>query len=247
MNHSDYIIYVDESGDHNLDAVNPDYPVFVLDFCIFQKEHYVNAIVPKIQAFKFNHFGHDIIILHEHDIRKQKYPFVFLKNQNKRTVFMDDLNQLVEISDFTIVAAVINKQTLTNVYGSPVNPYELGLCFCMERTFAFLREQKQQTGVTHIIVERRGKREDNELKLAFQRIQDGATPWQRMKMPNFKLVFADKKINSAGLQLADLTARPTGRHIMNPTQPNRAWDIIEKKLRRSPTGQVEGWGLKIFP
>lgn len=247
MNHSDYIIYVDESGDHSLDTVNPDYPVFVLDFCIFQKEHYVNAVVPKIQAFKFDHFGHDIIILHEHDIRKQKLPFIFLKNQNKRTIFMDDLNQLVEISDFTIVAAVINKQTLTKIYGSAVNPYELGLCFCMEQTFAFLQERKQQTGVTHIMVERRGKREDNELKLAFQRIQDGATPWQRMKMPNFKPVFADKKTNSAGLQLADLTARPTGRHIMDPTQPNRAWDIIEKKLRRGPTGQIDGWGLKVFP
>ena len=247
MNHSDYVIYVDESGDHSLASVNPDYPVFVLDFCIFRKEHYTHAVVPKVQAFKFTHFGHDIVVLHEHDIRKQKPPFVFLKNQDKRVVFMDGLNQLVEASEFTIIAAVIRKQMLTKAYGNPVNPYELGLCFCMERAFAFLQEQEQQTKVTHIIVERRGKREDNELELAFRRIRDGEDHWQRMKMPNFELVFADKRINSSGLQLADLTARPIGRHTMNPAQMNRAWNIIEKKLRRSSTGQIDGWGLKVFP
>jgi hypothetical protein len=66
-------------------------------------------------------------------------------------------------------------------------------------------------------------------------------------MVGFEIVFAGKKTNSAGLQLADLTARPIGRHVMDPGQPNRAWDIIERKLRRSPAGKVDGWGLKIFP
>ena len=95
MNYSDYVIYVDESGDHSLDSIDSDYPVFVLDFCIFRKEHHVNAVVPKVQAFKFAHFGHDIVVLHEHEFRKQKPPFVFLKNRDKRANFMDELNQLV--------------------------------------------------------------------------------------------------------------------------------------------------------
>ena len=67
------------------------------------------------------------------------------------------------------------------------------------------------------------------------------------KMPDFEIVFADKKTNSAGLQLADLTARPIGRYVLDRGQPNRAWDIIEPKIRRSPAGAVAGWGLKIFP
>jgi hypothetical protein len=66
-------------------------------------------------------------------------------------------------------------------------------------------------------------------------------------MPNFQLVFADKRTNSTGLQLADLTARPIGRHVLDPAQPNRAWDILEPKLRRSSTGVLKGWGLKTFP
>ena len=29
----DHIVFVDESGDHSLTSINPDYPVFVLAFC----------------------------------------------------------------------------------------------------------------------------------------------------------------------------------------------------------------------
>ena len=44
--HSDYIVYVDESGDHSLTSIDPDYPVFVLSFCIFRKAEYAQAVTP---------------------------------------------------------------------------------------------------------------------------------------------------------------------------------------------------------
>lgn len=245
MNFGDFIIYVDESGDHTLEAIDPDYPVFVLAFCIFRKDRYVSTVVPAVQNFKFLHFGHDIVVLHEREIRKQRPPFVFLQNQAKRAIFMDGLNRLIEEADFTIVAAVIDKSRLANVYGRPENPYDLALCFCMERAFAFLNEHDQRDRMTHIVVERRGRREDDELELAFRRVGDGDNRWGAM--PGFEMIFVDKKANSSGLQIADLTARPIGRHAINPDQPNRAWEIIESKLRRSPAGNVNGWGLKIFP
>ncbi|VAX10142.1 FIG00696983: hypothetical protein [hydrothermal vent metagenome] len=59
---SEYIIYVDESGDHGLVNVDPSYPVFVLAFCLFAKEEYLARIIPAIQGFKFRHFGHDMVI-----------------------------------------------------------------------------------------------------------------------------------------------------------------------------------------
>jgi hypothetical protein len=57
----------------------------------------------------------------------------------------------------------------------------------------------------------------------------------------------DKKCNSPGLQLADLVARPIGRKVLQPHQPNRAYDILQAKFRRSPDGTLFGWGLKVFP
>jgi hypothetical protein len=57
----------------------------------------------------------------------------------------------------------------------------------------------------------------------------------------FEIAFVDKP-NSAGLQTADLTERPIGRHVLDPDQPNRERATIERKLRRSPNGAVAGWG-----
>lgn len=55
---SDYIVYVDESGDHGLRHINPEYPVFVLAFCLLHKQTYVEQVAPKIQELKFRYFGH---------------------------------------------------------------------------------------------------------------------------------------------------------------------------------------------
>ena len=103
--------------------------------------------------------------------------------------------------------------------------------------------------VTHIVVEKRGKHEDAglelELELEFRRVCDGSN-YQRRELP-FEIVFADKKSNSAGLQMADLLARPVGMKMLRPDQPNRAYEIIERKFYRNERGQYKGWGLKCFP
>lgn len=45
---SRYIVYVDESGDHNLKKIDESYPVFTLAFCIFDKNHYSDTVVPAL-------------------------------------------------------------------------------------------------------------------------------------------------------------------------------------------------------
>lgn len=245
MEFGDYVIFVDESGDHSLSSIDDSYPIFVLDFCIFRKDHYINDIVPRIEAFKFKHFGHDIVVLHERDIRKQSPPFVFLKDPQRRDSFMRDLSALIDQARFTLVATVIDKKAKLAQYSRPENPYDLALLHCMEQAHGFLESKGHHAKTTHVIVERRGRREDAELEFVFRRIRDGDS--RKGKMSGFELVFADKRVNSSGLQLADLTARPIGRHFLDPEQPNRAWEVVEPKFRRSSSGQIEGWGLKFLP
>jgi hypothetical protein len=245
MAYSDYIVFVDESGDHSLQSIDPQFPVFVLTFCIFRKRDYIGRVVPLVQLFKFKHFGHDSVVLHEHEIRRQTPPFVFLKSERKRAVFMEDLNHIMAQTPMTIVAAIIHKSRLVQRYTQPANPYEIALLFCVERLFAFLRDNGAAEATTHVVVERRGKKEDVALELEFRGICDGANHWGRLQC--LDIVFVDKKANSTGLQLADLTARPIGLKCMRPHQANRAYEIIEPKLRRSPQGRVEGWGFKTFP
>jgi hypothetical protein len=84
---SDFIVYVDESGDHGLKTIDINYPVFVLAFCIFRKDVYVDQLVPAMQRFKFSHFGHDQILLHETDIRKDRGDFSILKSKALKEAF----------------------------------------------------------------------------------------------------------------------------------------------------------------
>ena len=83
---SDYVVYVDESGDHSLASIDSDYPVFVLALCVFHKRHYSEKIIPAVEKLKFNYFGHDSVVLHENEIRKQKGAFSFLIDPAKRSM-----------------------------------------------------------------------------------------------------------------------------------------------------------------
>ena len=107
---SEFVVYADESGDHGLVAIDPQYPVFALVFCALRKADYIGGVVPAVQRFKFGIWGHDAVVLHEHDIRKSKGPFaVLLTDRALRERFYCDLNGLVEAAPMTIFAAVIDK------------------------------------------------------------------------------------------------------------------------------------------
>jgi hypothetical protein len=241
---SDYIVYADESGDHNLVSINPQNPVFVLVFCVFNKNHYVRDVVPLWQSIKFKFFGHDSIVFHGHEIRKQHGDFNILINANTNAAFMEDVNSALSQTPFTVIAAVIDKSRHVKKYLDPGNPYDIALTFCMERLHRHLIEKKQ-SATTHVLFERRGRTEDQLLELEFRRIADGRNAIG--KMPELDIRMMDKKHNSTGLQIADLVAHPIGRHVINPGQPNRAFDIVRTKLRCGPQGKFNGYGLKVFP
>ena len=242
---SDYIVYVDESGDHGLKTIDPNYPVFVLAFCIFHKRDYMEVLVPALQAFKFRHFGHDQVILHERDIRKDRKDFAFLKDRSRKSAFLEELSQIVADTPFSLICSVIRKEPFRRRYTNPKNPYHVALTFGLERVFYYLEGQKAGSQRAHIIVERRGKKEDNEMELEFRRICDGRN-FPQKTLP-FELIFADKQSNSAGLQLADLVARPVGMHILRPEQENHAFRVLEQKFYCDGNGRRDGWGLKRFP
>jgi len=242
---SEYIVYVDESGDHGLASIDPYYPVFVLAFCIFRKADLSSTIAPALTDFKFRHFGHDMVVLHERDIRKDTGDFLFLKTRAKKEAFLSELTDLVAQAPFALISTVIKKDSLKARYAHPDNPYHIALGFGLERVYRFLQNQEAVQHLTHVVVERRGKKEDDELELEFRRVCDGSN-MGAYQLP-FQIVFSHKQSNSCGLQLADLIARPIGLATLHPQQPNRAFDILKGKFDRSSTGKIEGWGLKVFP
>ena len=106
--------------------------------------------------------------------------------------------------------------------------------------------RKQVGRPTYVVFESRGKNEDAALELEFCRIMDQTKMRGMSQTLHFMCV--SKHTNSSGLQVADLVARPIGIHDMRPAQPNHAWDIIDRKLVRSPDGsKLHGFGLKVYP
>lgn len=244
IQHSDFIIYVDESGDHSLESIDPDYPVFVLSFCIFRKGDYVQRVTPAIRQLKFATFGHDMVVLHESEIRRKKGAFSRLSKE-PREAFMNTLTDIIGAADFQLVAVVIDKRKLKDRYSQPAHPYHLALEFGLERIYRLLKDVGQDDALTFLVCEARGPKEDAELELEFRRIRDGAN-YFRKPLP-FDLIMADKKTNSEGLQLADLTARPIGLTVLRPEQENRAASVLEAKFYRDKAGNKVGMGLKVFP
>ncbi|MER2565215.1 MAG: DUF3800 domain-containing protein [Myxococcaceae bacterium] len=246
---SDFIVYVDESGDHGTEKLDANYPMFVLAFCVFYKRHYAERVVPALEKFKFNHFGHDLIVLHEHEIRKETGAFRFTDRAQKEA-FLNELTSIIEQSNFILISCVINKEALRRGSGPHPNPYNLALSFCLEALHELMEEKSQGTRRTHVVFERRGEKEDKELELEFRRICDGENR-QRSQLP-FTIVFGDKRVNSSGLQLADLVARPIGLSVLRPNQVNRAFEVLKRKFfcaggRKNLGVEYQGKGLKVLP
>ena len=232
---SQYIVYADESGSPVLGADAKDFPVFVLVFLIVKKTHYIQEVVPRIQQLKFDFVGHDQLILHERDIRRQSGAFAFLQvSEVQRIEFVEQLTKIIEGAEIQLCCVIIDKAKLAEKYADPWSPYDLALTFCIEKTAKALRDAGEDETEVNVIFEARGLREDHHLELEFRRIVSGqpkiGNALPVVKRFNWQPRFVDKKSNSTGLQLADLAARPLGLSYMRPEQENRAAKVLQQKM-----------------
>jgi hypothetical protein len=201
--------------------------------------------VPAIGSLKFRLFGHDGVILHERDIRKDLGPFAILRDRDKKEEFLEEINPIVERTPFEVIASVHDKRRLHESGVAIEHLYHEGLRFGLERLHQRLHQGNEEPATTHLVFEARGANEDRELERAFRRACDGENA-HRQRLP-FDIVITDKRANSVGLQLADLIARPVGLKVLRPDQANRAFDLIRKKFMHHPTDGTEDWGFRCFP
>lgn len=238
--------FVDESGDHSLTSINPEHPVFVLAFVLVRKADYITQICPELQRFKMRYWGHDEVVLHEHEIRKPKGAFSFLLRRPVRERFIEQLTDLMVTIPATVIAILIDKPAFAaNRAISSTGVYDHAMKTGIDAVYRFLNECGQSEFITPIIVECRGRKEDRELELAFRRHCDLCD--ENTRALPLELVMIPKTSNSAGLQIADLVARPIGIHHLRPQQTNRAFDIISTKFYRSPEGNPHRWGYHSIP
>lgn len=242
---SRFIAFFDECGDHSLEKIDADFPLFVLSTVIIERADYVRVIVPELNRLKLGFWPHEGVNLHSRDIRKAHGDFAFMQVPSIREAFLAAMSTMVATLPFTLFITAIQKQSHKHRYGDQAkNPYDLALTYSFERILHFMKAH----GVTQlpITAETRGKNEDNELAASFLQIMTNGTRFiraERFRSLSCPINFRRKAENIAGLQLADLCAHPAARHILNPSQPNHAFNIVKPHLYEGDG--VTGW--KVFP
>jgi len=241
------ILFLDESGDHNLSIIDPAYPLFVLGGIIVDLEYAEKVMEPALTAFKEEIFGTADMILHTSDITRNRNGFECLKDVAVRSRFYDRLNRLMDELEYKVVACVVRKEEHLQRYGvAALDPYMLSLDILVER-FSMEIGNVQNGGM--IIAEKRGGVLDRQMELAWINLKVQGT--QYMQATDIRrriqaLHLRGKRENVAGLQLADLVVSPIGRKVLGK-EAREDWNIIERKFRRSWDGKVDGYGLVVLP
>lgn len=242
------ILFLDESGDHNLTILDDNYPIFVLSGCIMDKGYHNTVLSPKVLNFKKELFNSPEIILHYVDYTRNQYGFEKMIEKNFREKFYSKLNTIIEETDFALLSAIIDKKEHNKKYGYlAIDPYLLSLEVIVER-FIFFLQQSKDTGV--IIAESRNSQLDNELELAFLNLKINGTKFLRPKEITDKIenfMIKKKKENIAGLQLVDSLVTPIGRKYLKRKNYYLDYEVIKNKFRKNNCGKYKGFGLVILP
>ena len=101
------VMYLDESGDHSLDKIDPQYPVFVLGGVIVDRAYARTVIAPRLRELKEEFFDQEDISLHTLDIIRARNGFEILKDRVVREQFYAALNTLMRELDYMVVACAI--------------------------------------------------------------------------------------------------------------------------------------------
>jgi hypothetical protein len=225
---SRYIAFIDECGDHSWTHINPEFPLFVLSTIVVERDHYWREIVPAFAKLKLRQWSHEGANLHTRDIRKASGAFAFLQVPARRKSFLADMNELMATVQFTLFITAIRKPEYAAAHGAVgTDPYEIALENTFERVLHFLDGCGESD--LPVVAEARGKVEDSALAASFYRLLHDGTrniPSERFRQLRCSMAFVRKVENIAGTQLADLCGYPSSRHILKPSQPNQAFDIV---------------------
>ncbi|OHC73571.1 MAG: hypothetical protein A3G18_07945 [Rhodospirillales bacterium RIFCSPLOWO2_12_FULL_58_28] len=241
------VLFLDESGDHNLSVIDPQYPMFVLGGIIVDKDYADGPLTVALNEFKRDIFGRTDIVLHTADITRNRNGFEQLKDEAFRSRFHDRLNAMMRDLCYSVVACAISKDEHLSRYGvAALDPYLLSLDILVER---FCSVVGKVSGGGVIVAEKRDTTLDRELELAWLNLKIQGTRYLQASAIEDRILGLNlraKQDNIAGLQLADLVVSPIGRHLLGKLD-KEDWRIVEGKFRRDRRGKVEGYGLVILP
>ena len=241
------VLYLDESGDHDLINISKNYPIFVLAGCIIDFDYHQTVIRPSLKELKNSLLKTDKVILHYKEYARSEGSFENMRRKEFRDNFYSQLSKMIDSLSFTLIACIIDKPRHNDKYGPlAIDPYLLSLQIIVERFILSLKDSSEEGT---IIAESRGQQLDNELELAFLDLKIKGTsflPPKDITNNITSFLIRKKEKNIAGLQLIDSLVTPIGRRYLG-YKNYVDYNLIKKKFRRSSCGKSTGYGLIILP
>lgn len=234
-NKSKYYLFIDECGDHNLTKYDSGFPAFTLCGILVSRKK-LNALNKAFENLKKEIFGNSDVIIHSIDIRKWRGAFSVLANKALRTKFFEGIEKILcRHNTYVIVSCTILKEQLNKfcVRGEKNDVYGLSLSYLIERSIFCVDNIGEYHPEISIIVERRGKKEDNKLLNYYNGLRNRGTKWvtiERLRSRISEFKFNNKRDNIIGLQIADLIAYPVTIHLLHPNRVNRSYEAIKHNI-----------------
>jgi hypothetical protein len=259
MTSGSYRLYIDESGDHTFQLAEHDNHRYLGLLGIwFDIEAPYKAFAQALSDLKRDIFDRHpddpIICLHRKDLLGRKGVFRRLRNPDLNERFERELVRVVSEAPFCMTCVVIDKASHgTKTYRELFHPYHYCLAILLERYAGWL---SRKGAVGDVMAESRGRREDEELRTAFEITLQKGTRFHGPQHFRSALTSEDIKLKKkehaiAGLELADLLAYPFKREMIAERRGEdlpadfsaTLLDAARRKMNCSlATGRISGYG-----
>ncbi|MGE6721071.1 DUF3800 domain-containing protein [Peribacillus frigoritolerans] len=244
----EFVVFLDETGDHSLQHIDTEYPIFGLGALFCRYDDYVRHINPIFDDLKYKYFHKRHVVLHSTDIRRRRKDFNILLNSDTRERFFNDLNGAMKESPFYFVMSLVDKLKHSEQYVDPDNPYDLTLSFIMERSY-FLIRKKYPHAKCRFIAESRDHAENDRLLKTFEYYKNSGTAFVTAAELEFisSLDFVRKEENETGHQIVDLCLYPFARTYLKGECHPSVPVFYNKIYKNLNNGSPIGYGIKTFP
>lgn len=241
---ADYIVFIDESGTSSYKDKDKYFTLTATIFKSSNFELFRDEIVKLKNKYWCNGiYNNKKVVFHSIEISKKKGAFSCINYDD----FANDLANEIIKTDFTVLAATVDKSKMENTYRFKYDCYNLSCTFILERICKFIIPNNKTCS---FLFEARGKKEDNLVHKTIMNIIKNGTAFVDKKIfENINgIYFAKKRIEDnlrsfPGIELSDLCSHDLFYYIRTGKK-TLSFNLIENKIYRK-NGKL--YGLKLFP
>ena len=238
------LLFIDESGTHDMQNVDPKWPVFVLVGLLVGEKYYATTFVRRVRNLKRRYDLSTDAVLHSREIRRWEGPFTFLADASARERFYADVNQLIRGLRMTLYAVAIDKRALRRRFLVRISPYDISLSQLLNLVCGPPGTPSSwRPKIARIVAESRGKAEDKQLQAEYQGfgkmgLSSYGAAGVRHRQPRTvhrvfprRVDFLKKSRVVAGLEVADLVAYPIAQAVVMDRWDGPAYSVLSEKLK----------------